>query len=84
MVIFQGILLLVMGYGLLALVYRSLAKGWLPFGPNGFKGRLELSRHRQPIWYWSVYTFYCAFGVWLVFLAFAVLSGQMEPLPLER
>ena len=84
MALFQGSLLLVLGYGLLAVVYRSLFHGWLPFGRNGLKGRLELSRDRQPIWYWSAFTFYCAFGVWLVFLAFALLTGQMEPLPLER
>jgi len=83
MALFQGLFLLVVGYGLLAVVYRSLSTGWLPFGPNGLKGRLELSMHRQPFAYWSAFTLYCAFGVWLVFLALGMLSGHTAPLPLR-
>ena len=83
MAFFQGARLLVLGYGMLGMVYPSLTKGSLPVGANGFKGRLEVHMAKQPFGYWSEFTFYCAFGVWLVFLAFGVLSGQVEPLPLE-
>lgn len=83
MALFQGMLLLVLGYGLLGVVYRSLTKGWLPFGPNGLKGRLEFWMDRQPFGYWMAFTLYCAFGIWCVFLGFALLSGQTEPLPLR-
>lgn len=83
MALFQGALLLVLGYGMLAVVYRSLTSGWLPFGPNGFKGRVEFRMTDQPFGYWMAFVFYCAFGNWCVFLAFGVLSGQMEPLPLS-
>ncbi|HEX6998762.1 MAG TPA: hypothetical protein VF322_11495 [Gammaproteobacteria bacterium] len=83
MALFQGTLFLVMGYGLLVVVYRSLTKGWLPFGPNGFKGRLELWMDRQPFGYWSAFTLYCVLGLYCVFLAFGLLSGQTEPLPLH-
>ncbi|HEX6993393.1 MAG TPA: hypothetical protein VF339_04525 [Gammaproteobacteria bacterium] len=83
MALFQGVLFLALGYGLLAVVYRSLAHGWLPFGVNGFKGRLELRMDEQPFKYWAAFTFYCAFGVWCIFLAFGVLTGAFEPLPLN-
>jgi len=83
MTLFQGALLLILGYGLLAVVYRSLATGWLPFGTNGFKGRLEVHRATQPFGYWSAYTFYSGFGVWFVFLGLAILNGRLEPLPLS-
>lgn len=83
MALFQGGLLLVLGYGLLAVVYQSLSKGWLPFGTNGFKGRLEIHLATQPLGYWAAFTFYCAFGLWCVFLGMDVLSGHIEPLPLD-
>ena len=82
MALFQGLLFLVLGYGVLGVVYQSLTNGWLPFGTNGFKGRLEVRRDAQPLGYWTAFILYCAFGVWCVFLAFGVLSGQTEPLPL--
>lgn len=83
MALFQGVLLLIFGYGMLGVVYRSLSKGWLPFGSNGFKGRLEVHMTARPFGYWAVFTLYCAFGIWCVFLAFGVLSGHVEPLPLD-
>lgn len=83
MTLFQGLLLATLGYGLLAVVYRSLSTGWLPFGRNGFKGRLELHRATQPFAYWSAYTFYSGFGVWAVFLGLGILMGRLEPLPLD-
>ncbi len=81
MVLFQGLILLVLGYGTLAVAYRSLTHGWLPFGPNGLKGRVEFRMADQPFAYWMAFTFYCGLGVWCVTLAFGVLSGEMEPLP---
>src|SRR5690606_36214339 len=82
MALFQGVMLLIFGYGMLGVVYQSLTKGWLPFGANGFKGRLEVRMDERPFGYWTAFTLYCAFGVWCVFIAFSVLSGQTEPLPL--
>ena len=40
MSIFQGLLFLLLGAGLLRVDYRALRSGSLPCGPNGFKGRL--------------------------------------------
>ena len=82
MALFQGVILVIFGYGMLGVAYQSLTRGWLPFGPNGFKGQVELRMDDQPFGYWTAFTLYCAFGVWSVFLAFGVLSGQIEPLPL--
>lgn len=44
---FQGILFLIFGVGLLVVDYQSLARGWLPCGPNGFAGRLECRKDKQ-------------------------------------
>ena len=83
MALFQGLLLLVLGYGLLGVVYRSLSRGWLPFGSNGFKGRLELHMAAQPFGYWSAFTMYSGFGFWCVFCGLGIISGRIEPLPLN-
>lgn len=39
MILFQGLFLLLVGAGLVGVAYRGLATGWLPCGPNIFKGR---------------------------------------------
>lgn len=36
MSIFQGLLFMLFGAGLLLVDYRALRSGWLPCGPNGF------------------------------------------------
>jgi hypothetical protein len=82
MALFQGALLLLLGYGLLGVVYRSLSTGRLPFGRKGFS-RLEFRMEEQPLGYWTAFTLYSGFGVWCVFLAYGVLAGQTEPLPLR-
>lgn len=83
MELFQAALLLFLGYGLLIVVYQSLDKGWLPCGPNGFKGRVEFRIDEHPFRYWLMFAFYCACGLWCVFTAFGVLAGHVEPLPLR-
>src|SRR5690606_22619716 len=77
MVLFQGLLLLFFGYGLLIVVYQSLDKGWLPCGPNGFKGRLEFRIAEQPLRYWLMFAVYSAGGLWCLFTAFGILSGHL-------
>jgi hypothetical protein len=83
MALFQGFLLLFFGIGLLLMVYQSLDAERLPCGPNGFKGRVEFSRRQQPLGYWLMFTVYCAGGLWCLFTALSVLSGRIEPLPLN-
>jgi hypothetical protein len=83
MALVQGLLLLFFGIGLLLVVYQSLEAGWLPCGPNGFKGRVEFSRRQQPLAYWLMFSAYCAGGLWCMFTGLGVLSGQIEPLPLN-
>ena len=82
MAIFQGLLFLFFGAGLLVVVYQSLARGWLPCGPNGFKGRVEFRRDTQPFGYWLMFVVYAVLGLWLLVLALGILSGQTDPLPL--
>lgn len=83
MAAFQGLLFLFFGLGLLVVVYRSLDTGWLPCGPNGFKGRLELKRNAQPLGYWLMFAGYGVAGLWLLSFALRLLAGQAEPLPLR-
>ncbi|TWT18744.1 hypothetical protein [Luteimonas wenzhouensis] len=81
--LFQGVFFLILGVGLLVVDWRSLSLGWLPCGPNGFKGRLVFRRNEQPLRYWILFVAYAAAGVGLVVYAVRVLLGQVEPLPLN-
>ena len=81
--IFQGLLLLFFGVGLVLVAYQSLGRGWLPFGPNGVKGRLEFRREEQPLLFWLAFGAYATAGFALVIFAARVLSGNAAPLPLR-
>lgn len=81
MALFQGLLFLVFGIGLLVVDYRSLEKGWLPCG-NGIRGRLKFWREEQPFAYWLMFVVYGVGGLWLAIFALRVLVGSAEPLPL--
>ena len=83
MAVFQGILFLALGVGLLIVDYQSLSRGWLPCGPNGFARRLEFHKHDQPIGYWAMFTIYGMAGLTLAVFALRLLSGSATPLPLH-
>jgi len=61
----------------------QLSTGWLPCGPKGLKGRLEIRRHEQPLGFWLMFVVYGAGGLWLAIFALRVLTGHAEPLPLR-
>ncbi len=83
MTIFQGLLFLFFGVGLLWVDYRALHSGWLPCGPNGFKGRLEFRKDERPAGFWIMFVLYGAGGLWLLVFSLRLLAGQAEPLPLR-
>jgi hypothetical protein len=83
MAIFQGLLFLFFGVGLLLVDYQSLRSGWLPCGPNGLKGRLEFRKNEQPVGFWLMFVLYGAGGIWLLVFALGLLTGQAEPLSLR-
>jgi hypothetical protein len=83
MALVQGALFVVIGLGLLAVCYQSLARGWLPCGPNGFRGRVEVQRHHSPIGYWLLLVFYTIFGLWVLRYGVGILAGTIEALPLN-
>lgn len=83
MSIFQGLLFLFLGTGLLRVDYQALRSGSLRCGPNGFKGRLEFSKSEQPVGFWVMFILYGAGGLWLLALALRLLVGQAAPLPLR-
>jgi hypothetical protein len=83
MAVLQGVLFLVFGVGLLIVAYRALLTGWLPCGPRGFSGRLELRKTEQPLAFWLMFVVYGAGGLWLAVFALRLLAGQVEPLPLR-
>lgn len=82
MAIFQGLLIIVFGIGLVGIAIQSLSTGWLPCGPNGLKGRLEFRRERQPLGYWTMFVVYGGGGLWLGIFGLRLLLGSAEPLPL--
>jgi len=83
MVIFQGLLFLFFGVGLLLVDYRALNNGWLPCGPNWLKGRVEFRKDGQPTGFWLMFALYGAAGIWLVIFALGLLAGHTAPLPLR-
>lgn len=83
MSIFQGLLFMFFGLGLLLVDYQALRSGWLPCGPNGFKGRLEFRKHEQPVGFWVMFVLYGAGGLGLLVFALQLLAGQAAPLPLR-
>ncbi len=83
MATFQGLLFLVLGLGLVLVVYQSLARGWLPLGPNGLKGRIEISKSDQPALFWLAFMLYAVAGIGLTVFALRLLAGNAVPLPLR-
>ena len=83
MVLFQGLLFLSFGAGLLLVDYRALSLGWLPCGPNWLKGRLEFRRSEQPVRFWIMFAGYAIAGMWLLSFAVRLLAGRVAPLPLQ-
>lgn len=83
MAVFQGLFLVVIGIGLLAVTYQSLSKGWLPCGPNGLRGQVRFYRDGQPFGYWLMLCLYTACGLWAAWYGVGVLAGTVEPLPLN-
>lgn len=83
MALFQGIFFLVLGLGLLGVAYQSLARGWLPFGSNGLKGRLEWRRDEQPALFWLTWALYATAGLVMAVFALGLLLGVSTPLPLR-
>jgi hypothetical protein len=79
----QAAFFLIFGFGLLGVDFQSLAKGSLPCGPNGLKGRTEFSRKDQPALYWLMFAVYGAGGLWLIIQALRLLSGTATPLPVR-
>jgi hypothetical protein len=73
--LFQGLLFLFFGVGLLLVAYQSLARGWLPFGSRGLSGRLEFRRSENPFLYWLAFALYIAAGLALAIYSIRVLAG---------
>ena len=63
--------------------YQSLARGWLPCGPNGFAGRLEFRRNDQPVRFWALFSLYGVAGIALTVFALRLFVGLATPLPLS-
>jgi len=83
MALFQGFFFLILGVLLVIVVYQSLAKGWLPFGPRGFSGQVRFTRTEQPVGYWIAFMLFGAMGLWAVYAGVGILFGWMAPLPLN-
>jgi hypothetical protein len=83
MALFQGAFFLILGVGLGVLAFQGFSKGWLPFGSNGLKGRLELRRDESPFGFWLAFGMYALGGSALAIYALALLLGVANPLPVR-
>ena len=83
MAMFQGLFLLVMGVLLSAFLYQSHTRGWLPFGSNGFKGRVEIQKIDNPIGFWIVFILYSVGALSIIIYSLLILGHIAPPLPLR-
>lgn len=83
MATFQGLFFLLLGGGLVLVAYQGLTRGWLPFGPNGLKGRLEFNKDEQPFAFWVAFGLYLAAGLTLAIYALRLIAGMGTSLPLR-
>jgi hypothetical protein len=83
MAIFEGVLFLILGIGLMVVDYQSLARGWLPCGSRWFAGPLRFRRDEQPLQYWATFFLYALMGTALTIFALRLLLGDATPLPLQ-
>ena len=84
MAIFQGLIFLVFGAGLLVVCARSLTgHGTLPMGPRGLSGTVQVRRDAQPALYWVLLLLYAAAGAALLAFSIGLLIGVATPLPLR-
>ncbi len=82
MVVFQGLLFLFFGIGLLLVVRHSLKTRTLPCGSKGFE-KFEFDRDESPLGYWLMFMVYGAGGIACVIFALQLFTGHAEPLPLK-
>ena len=80
MTLFQGLFFLVLGIGILLVVYQSLSRGCCS---NGFKGRLEFRMNEQPLMFWFLFVLYAVAGVVLTLSVLRLLTRNAIPLPLQ-
>lgn len=83
MAIFQGLVFLLFGLGLLLMVWQSLGRGWLPCGANGFGGRFVCRRDERPGLFWLMFVGYLLASIVLTAYALGLLTGVATPLPLR-
>jgi hypothetical protein len=83
MSLFQGLLFLILGAGLLVMDYQSLSTGCLPCGPKGLGGRLEFRKDEQPRMFWLLFVLNAVAGIALTTFALRLLVGIASPLPLR-
>lgn len=79
---FQALFFLFIGGGLVFVAVRSLRSGRLPFGADGLRGRLMLSRGGSP-GYWLAFALYLTAGLGLLAFGLCILLGWAAPLPLR-
>jgi hypothetical protein len=83
MALFQGLLFLILGAGLLFMDYHSLSTGWLPCGSKGLSGRLDFRKDKQPLFFWLLFVLYAAAGIALTTFGLRLVVGIATPLPLR-
>ena len=83
MILFQGFFFLLLGIGLMIMTYQSLSKGQLPFGSNGFRGKLEIQKDTNPSGFWAAFCLYALGSLGITIYALLILSGTCPPLPLR-
>ncbi len=74
---------MVIGALLSLMTLRSLKSGWLPFGSNWFKGRLEIRKDEKSLGFWLVFLFYACGSAAITIYGLLILFGISAPMPVR-
>lgn len=83
MQLFQGLLLIFFGAGLLLVARRGWRDGEIPAGAYFLRGRFLPSRRNNPLVFHLFVLLYIVLGLWLGVYGLQILTGSAEPLPLR-
>ena len=84
MAFFQSVLFFGMGVFLLALDWRGLKRGSLPFGSKAFLQKLTYERDRDAVRFWIAFATYLVVGVGMIVYALMLSVSAAVPLPVSR
>jgi len=80
--VIEGLFFLLLSVILLIFVYTTPARGWVPFGVNPLRGKINFERYENPFGFWLVLSIYGCLSLALLVVSILIIFGIIPPLPL--